>query len=134
MKTKYRMWDKKLNKMWPAIEFEELLRYLIFQPSPNSDAYCALKDHFDDMDFKQFTGLLDKKGVEIYEGDICKGEDTDSRPPDHEFTGPVIFSGGTWAIKGRGQSKVTIWLPFWTFSGTCEVEVIPSSPGSQEVE
>lgn len=132
---KFRVWDKKLKKMWPGIELEKLLRYLIFQSSPNSDAYCAFKDHFEDMVFQQFTGLTDKNGVEIYEGDRVL----------NEIKGHYRI---TQTIKNRGIVKrdrahfgikwisgATHWNIYWDdmmINGTKHLEVISSIHDKQE--
>jgi len=49
----------------------------------------------DNVDHMQFTGLLDKKGVEIYEGDIMKGFYYSGE----EETGVVKFHEGQWILK-----------------------------------
>lgn len=46
----------------------------------------------------QFTGLLDKNGTEIYEGDIVSVDDFSSAYSS-PYTGKVIMRGGQWCVE-----------------------------------
>ena len=104
-KIKFRAWNNKLEKMFYSDEcyfvFQE--GKLIERDGENSD-YMLCRDDV----VMQYTGLKDKNGKEIYEGDILKVKTYVSTRK-----GVVIFRKGQFAIKQDNNITFLLSDTYW---------------------
>lgn len=92
---KFRAWDKKLQKFGTVsnidLEFEEVTFYT------DDEEGLEICQPFEDVEIMQSTGYKDKKGIEIFIGDIVKFPD---------LYGFYDFEGGLTSVDGFNIASV----------------------------
>jgi len=102
---KFRAWDKK-NKCWCSLEpFNIIGEYTIFN-CLNQYIEMDFINRINDIEIVQFTGLKDKNGKEIYEGDIVH----DNQDYSPETIGIVRYDKGEFYLDGRDNSDNNYWI------------------------
>lgn len=89
---KFRAFDTRTKKMSP--DFVLFTEFTLYAWQRNEDACTGIR--LSDLHVMQFTGLLDKNGMEIYEGDIIgfTGMMGSVSDKEHGFFEIVEFDGG----------------------------------------
>jgi uncharacterized phage protein (TIGR01671 family) len=102
--TKFRAWDKNAEVMCTVvkIDFKGELAHLEFTHK-NDKVYGDPAVSFDKLEFMQYTGLDDKNGKGIYEGDTVYFNDfsydrTGGHVDNNILTGKIHFDSGMYLI------------------------------------
>lgn len=121
MIPKFRAFNKKTKKIYGVDGFKVSERR-IYRCSLADDEFQLerletmqlVEDNLDDYVLMQSTGLFDKNGVEIFEGDVVKLQYTITS--DFELFEVRQFRGGMWRIDNRRRGS-----DLWLRNEDCEV-------------
>jgi uncharacterized phage protein (TIGR01671 family) len=108
---KFRVWDNLMKKYVSRCEMTDIT--LNFY---GDQQCCSLSD----MVFQQYTGLKDKSGVEIYEGDVIKYHRVfESKKEVIELTSCIKFQNGAFGFDMKGFNDM-----FMSLGDDSDIEVI----------
>ncbi|HEO6600953.1 hypothetical protein B7935_03170 [Streptococcus agalactiae] len=121
MRRNFRVFNKKTKKMYSVDGFKSSERKIYRCSLADDEFRCGrletfhfVEDNLDDYILMQSTGMLDKTGVEIFDGDIVKLRYTISS--DFELFKVNQFRGGSWRIDNRRRGS-----DLWLRNEDCEV-------------
>ncbi|MGG6822170.1 UNVERIFIED_CONTAM: hypothetical protein KB583_01190 [Streptococcus canis] len=110
MIPKFRVWDKEKQ----AMSTVEAIDYVNDKIYPFYRKYVRRYIPFEEAVLMRSTGLKDKNGVEIFEGDVVKLKYTITS--DFELFEVRQFRGGMWRIDNRRRGS-----DLWLRNEDCEV-------------